>query len=101
MLLNQIGFIKNINDQFPFAVFQLLVGIPLVFFLIKYLRKNLSVKTLILAYTIFLFVFWYFSRYFNNSHIAYISILITMAYFWPPAVYASGGKPAHGALSKK
>lgn len=83
MLLNQFGTINNIHDQFPFVIFQLLIGIPLIIYLINHLKKNLSVKHLILVYTFFLFVFWYFSRYFNNSHIAYISILITMAYFWP------------------
>ena len=83
MLLNQLGVIKNIKDNFPFVVVQLLVCIPLLIYLLKYLKQNTSVKTLILAYAIFLSVFWYFSRYFNNSHIAYISILITMAYFWP------------------
>lgn len=83
MLLNQFGIIKDIKDSFPFAIFQLIAGIPLLVYLLKYLRKNNSVKILILAYTIFLFVFWYFSRYFNNSHIAYISIVLTTAYFWP------------------
>jgi len=83
MLLNQFGIIIEIKDNFPFVVFQLLLGIPLLIYLLKYLKKNISVKNLILVYAIFLSVFWYFSRYFNNSHIAYISILITMAYFWP------------------
>lgn len=83
MLLNQFGIIKNTKDNFPFIIFQILICAPLLFYLINYLRKKNSVKTLILVYTIFLSIFWYFSRYFNNSHIAYISILITMAYFWP------------------
>ncbi len=30
-----------------------------------FLRKNPTVKQLILTYAIFLFVYWYFSRYFN------------------------------------
>ena len=83
MLLNQFGIIRDIKNNFPFVIFQLLLGIPLLIYLLKYLKKNISVKNLILVYAIFLSVFWYFSRYFNNSHIAYISILITMAYFWP------------------
>ncbi len=83
MLLNQFGVIKSVKDQFPFAIFQLLIGMPLLIYLIRHLKKNLSVKYLILAYAIFLSVFWYFSRYFNNSHIAYLTLLFTCAYFWP------------------
>lgn len=83
MLLSEFGFIKDLNESFPFIIPQFVVGIPLLFVLIKYLRKNLSVKTLILTYALFLFVYWYFSRYFNNSHIVYLTILFTTAYFWP------------------
>jgi hypothetical protein len=92
MLLNQFGIIESVKDAFPFVVFQLLICVPLLIYLIKYLKKNPSVKALILAYAIFLFVFWYFSRYFNNNHIVYITILITMVYFWPPAARASQDK---------
>lgn len=108
MLLNQFGIISNLKDNFPFVIFQLLFGVPLLIYLLKYLKRNMSVKTLILMYAIFLSVFWYFSRYFNNSHIAYITILVTMAYFWPfdsPRREArlAQGKPHHqnGNLSKK
>lgn len=83
MLLHQFGIIKTIQDKFPFIIFQLVFGIPLLIYFVKYLKKHLSVKHLIVIYTIFLFIFWYFSRYFNNSHIIYITILLTTAYFWP------------------
>ncbi len=82
-LLSQWGIIKNVHDNFPFTIFQVLVGAPLLIYLIRYFKKNLSVRTMILAYAIFLFIFWYFSRYFNNSHIAYLSVVLTTAYFWP------------------
>ena len=83
MLLNEFGFINDLKGNFPFIIPQLIATLPLLFFLIKYLKKNSSVKNLILTYAILLFVFWYFSRYFNNSHIIYLTILLTTAYFWP------------------
>lgn len=83
MLLSELGFIKDLKASFPFIIPQLIVGIPLLPVLIKYLMKNNSVKNLILTYAVFLFVYWYFSRYFNNSHIVYLTILFTTAYFWP------------------
>lgn len=93
MLLHQFGFIKNIHDQFPFAIFQLLFGVPILIYLVKYLKENVSVKNLVLVYGVFLFFFWYFSRYFNNSHIVYLTIVLTTAYFWPSSAKASQGKP--------
>lgn len=83
MLLREFGFIKNLKDQFPFIIFQIIVGVPILFYLIKFIKQRTSVKSLILTYGIFLFVYWYFSRYFNNSHIVYLTIIFTTAYFWP------------------
>jgi len=83
MLLNQLGFIKSLKDPFPFIIPQIIVGLPLLFYLLRFLKNNPSTKNLILTYGIFLFVFWYFSRYFNNSHIVYLSIVFATAYFWP------------------
>lgn len=82
-LLNQLGVIKDIHQYFPFHIVQLLIGLPLFLLLLKYLKKNLSVSRLILVYGIFLIVFWYFSRYFNNSHLGYLSMVFITAYFWP------------------
>ncbi len=83
MLLQEFGFIKNLKDQFPFIIFQLIFGIPVLLYLIKFIKQRTTVKSLILAYGIFLFIYWYFSRYFNNSHIVFLTILFTTAYFWP------------------
>ena len=83
MFLHEFGIIKDLKENFPFIIPQVIAGIPLLYFLIKYLKKNTSVKVLILTYGVFLFVYWYFSRYFNNSHIVYLTILFTTAYFWP------------------
>ncbi len=83
MLLNQFGFIKSLKEPFPFIIPQIIVGLPLFFYLLRFLKKNPSIKNLILTYGIFLFVFWYFSRYLNNSHLIYLSIVFTTVYFWP------------------
>lgn len=83
MLLKEFGIIKDVHDKFPFIIPQLIVSVPLLFFLVRMLKKNNSTKNLILVYAIFLSVYWYLSRYFNNSHIVYIAILLTTVYFWP------------------
>ncbi len=83
MVLTQLGVIKDANQYYPFQIWQIVIGIPLAVFLIKNLKNNLTVGRLIIAYGIFLFVFWYFSRYLNNSHLGYLSFVFMAAYFWP------------------
>jgi MFS family permease len=82
MVLNQLGFIKDINAYYPFTLWQIGVGLPILAVLSWYLWKKPTVQKLILFYAIFLFVFWYFSRYFNNSHVGYISMVLITGYFW-------------------
>lgn len=83
MVLAQMGIIKDVSQYYPFLVWQAILGIPLAIILIKNLKNNLTVNRLILFYGIFLFVFWYFSRYLNNSHLGYISMVFITSYFWP------------------
>lgn len=83
MILLSIGIIKNNMQQYPFIYWQIAVCTPLLVFLLYSFKKALHVRHLILFYGIFLFVFWYFSRYFNNSHLGYLTMVFITAYFWP------------------
>lgn len=82
-LLSQFGYIKDLHQYYPFWIWQTVLGLPLLIFLILWLKKDNSIQRLLLSYAIFLLVFWYFSRYFNNSHLGYISVILLSAYFWP------------------
>lgn len=94
MLLKQLGVIQNVHAYYPFWIWQLIFCAPLIVFLIMFLKKVKSVPALIFSYGIFLFVYWYFSRYFNNSHLGYLSMIFILAYFWPP-------DKEHTVLTKK
>lgn len=83
MLLGELGFIKSFNGYYPFYIWQIIIGIPVLIILLNFLKKAPTVSRLILVYGIFLFIFWYFSRYFNNSHLGYLSTVFITAYFWP------------------
>lgn len=83
MVLKEFGIIKDIQSYYPFVIWQILIGLPVLVVLFKYLKNNLSVKRLILVYGLFLFIYWYFSRYFNNSHMGYLSLVFITAYFFP------------------
>lgn len=82
-LLHQIGIIKDVHGQYPFGIWQLCFALPALIGLIFWLRKNNSVQRLIISYGLFLFIFWYMSRYFNNSHLGYLTMVFITAYFWP------------------
>lgn len=83
MVLYNLGYIRDLHAYYPFGIWQAIVGIPVLIILIRYIIKDPSVYRLIISYGIFLMVYWYFSRYFNNSHVAYISLIFLTAYFWP------------------
>lgn len=81
-MLHEFGFIKDVHAYYPFVYWQVGIGLPVLVLLLWYLHKKPAVTKLIFSYGIFLFVFWYLSRYFNNSHLGYLSMVFLTAYFW-------------------
>ncbi len=82
-LLHQVGYIRDVHAYYPFWIWEAIIGMPMLGGLLWWQKKHSSVKSVWIMYGLFLFVFWYFSRYFNNSHLGYISMLFIIAYFWP------------------
>lgn len=88
MVAYQLGWIHNLHAYFPFTLLQITVGLPVLLLLGYLLWKRPTLPLLIFSYGIFLFVFWYFSRYFNNSHLGYLSMVFLTAYFWPQEAHS-------------
>lgn len=82
-LLGEIGVIGDKFTSYPFWLWQTIIGLPLMVVLFRWQKKQNTVSRLIIVYGIFLFVFWYLSRYFNNSHLGFLSMVFITAYFWP------------------
>ena len=82
-LLLQFGVIRDKFATYPFLIWQAIICLPLAGVLIWWQKKENTVQRLLISYGIFLFVFWYLSRYFNNSHLGFISMVFVFAYFWP------------------
>lgn len=80
MVLYQMGVIKDIHAYYPFIFWQVVIALPVVSLLLGWFRASVSAGRLLIAYSIFLFVFWYFSRYFHNSHLGYISLVLSVGY---------------------
>lgn len=80
-VLVDFDFIKDGKAYYPFIYWQIAICIPLLIALLMYLKKNPSLSRFVLVYGIFLMVYWYFSRYFHNSHLGYLSLVFLTSYF--------------------
>lgn len=78
MMLYDFGIIKNIHDYYPFVMWQMGIALPVLIGLLISLRLRPSASRAVLYYAVFLTVYWYMSRYFNNSHLGYISMLFVI-----------------------
>ncbi len=79
MVLYSAGIIRDIHAAYPFFLWQAGFGIPVLLLLLRWVWKKPSISTLLFGYGTFLTVFWYMSRYFNNSHIGYITLIFVVA----------------------
>ena len=71
----------NFAEYFPFWFFQLIVGLPVLWFLLRRQKSNNTLGTMLLSYTTFLAVFWIFSRYFNWTHLVFLIQLFILGLF--------------------
>lgn len=79
MVLYAAGYIRDIHAYYPFIIWQLIFSGPLFIVLMRSFWQTSKQSRLMLFYAVFLMVFWYFSRYFNNSHLGYLSMLFVLA----------------------
>lgn len=77
-ILRETRFLKS-DAYFPFQYLQLLLGVPTLLMCARYLKNNLRLDVLINTYAIFLFVFWFFSRFFLDNYIGFILMLFLTA----------------------
>lgn len=78
MVLKEVGIISDIHAYYPFAIWQAVFGIPALLGLSMWLRKSPAMSKLLIAYGVLLTIIWYTSRYFNNSHLGYISMIFVL-----------------------
>jgi hypothetical protein len=82
-LLVYLEVITDRHAYYPFAIWQLVFGIPTMIALFWWQTKQRTIPVLIISYTLLLFVFWFFSRFFVENYVGYLSMLFIAAYsFW-------------------
>lgn len=78
MMLIDFGFIHDIHAYYPFIYWQIVFALPVLGVLSYWVWKKPSESKLIISYAVYLAVYWYMSRYFNNSHLGYLSMLFVL-----------------------
>lgn len=81
-LLYTAGFIKSIYTVYPFWIYQLIVGITLTAFLLFMQRKNISPASILYSSALLTGGVWFFNRYFLETHLAYILVIIGASAVW-------------------
>lgn len=78
MLFYQMGIIKDLHAYYPFIFWQLLFALPALFWSLRWILGKPAMSRLLIGYALTLTIFWYFSRYFNNSHLGYLSSIFVI-----------------------
>lgn len=85
--LVDIGVIRSIWDYYPFWIFQLAAGLPLLIILLFIQRQRNTLPWVLVSTILFGFTFWFFSRFFQWNYITFLSFLgiAALALAGPPA----------------
>lgn len=81
-LLVAIGAISSPLDPFPFWILQLLGGLPLLVVLLKYQWQRNTAGSLLLCCGIYIFVFGFTSRFFQDNYVGFVIALILLGIIW-------------------
>lgn len=95
-LLVGTGVIDSPLDRFPFWALQLLLGIPLLLFLLRYQRRRNTIGSMLVAAGVFTFGMGFLSRFFQDNYVGYIAVLITMGVVMAMGEYSLGDDLAKG-----
>jgi len=75
------GLIPSNLAPYPATLLQLLFGIPAMLLLLRFQARHNNLSTMLLSHTLLLFVLSLFARAFNNNYLAYMSAVLSLAYF--------------------
>ena len=80
VLLVGAGLISSPLDSFPFWIFQLLLGLPLMVLLFRYQWKQNELGTMLLCASIFIFGMGFASRFFQSNYVGFVIGLMTLGF---------------------
>jgi hypothetical protein len=75
------GLVENRFEYWPFIIPGAVVGLPLLWFLLKRQARHNTAGAMLYGYTIFLLVFFYLSRFMQPNYLGYSLDFLALAYF--------------------
>ncbi len=78
-LLLYVGYSKS--DYFPFKYLQIIIGLPLLYFLLKKQLKNNTINFMLVNYGILSLALLYFSRFLHDNYIGYVFSILCIGFF--------------------
>ena len=89
VLLYGLGMVDSQDTTFPFFIPQLLIGLPLLFLLLRHQWRTNTLTRLWLGFALFSFVVDYFSRFFNDNYVVFVLLALVIGAFMLPQEWAS------------
>ncbi len=84
VVLVGLGIIQSPLDSFPFWIFQLLVGVPLLVFLFKYQWQRQNIGIMLICASFFTFAFGSVSRFFQENYLGYVVVIMSLGILIEP-----------------
>lgn len=82
------GLVSDPEAAFPFTLFALLAGLPVLFVMLRRQWRDNSLQNAWLGFLFFSFVFQFFSRFFSDNYVIFtLQMLLVIAFMKP--IYAS------------
>jgi hypothetical protein len=72
------GWVKSRFDYWPFWLPQLIIGLPLLVLLVRRQARENNPARAFWGYGLFLFVFFFFSRFLNENYLGYITAILAV-----------------------
>jgi len=76
-----LGLVADRFDYWPFLIPQAVIGLPLLAFLLNRQRRRNTIGAMVYGYVIFLFVFFYLSRFMQPNYLGFLGSLLALAFF--------------------
>ncbi len=80
-LVLAFGWVENRFEYFSFIIPQIIVGVPLLLYLLNRQIKKNTLGAMMFGYGVFLFIFFYFSRFMQPNYLGFLGSVLTLAYF--------------------
>lgn len=87
-LLVTFGLVPSPEAAFPFSLFELLFGLPVLLFMLRRQWRDNSLQNAWLGFALFSFTFQFFSRFFNDNYFVFVLELLLIVAFLKP-IYAT------------